>query len=131
MDQVNLVYEQDCQRDINDYESMFIVRIDLSSGKYSTTASISSMPDTAAFFGDKNGKTFGQAIAVDEYGFVYVHGQSSSPAFGGIVASSKYAWIHVKTHWELTHELQFNQLLSAYYSDPTTPSGGFIGKRFI
>ena len=38
----------------------------------------------------------------------------------------------MKTHWEMTYELQFDErLTSSYYSDPTPPVGSFIGKRFI
>jgi hypothetical protein len=91
---------------------------------YSATAAIANIPDTAVYFGDKDGRTFGQTIAVDEYGFIYVHGQSSAQAFGGSVGTPTYSWIHLKTHWEMTHELQYNQVLGAgYYSDPSVPSG--------
>jgi len=58
-DQINLVYEQDCQRDSSGYESLFIVRIDLSATMYSAAATIANIPDTAVFFGDKAGRTFG------------------------------------------------------------------------
>ncbi len=63
------------------------------------------MPEAAVYFGDPNGNTWGQAIAVDEYGYIYVHGASDSNAFGGLFNNGRRAWLHIKTHWELTHEL--------------------------
>lgn len=45
---------------------------------------MTSMPDAAVYFGDGKGHIFGQAIAVDEFGFIYVHGYTTSPTFGGL-----------------------------------------------
>ena len=81
----------------------------------------------ASFFGDKAGRTFGHTLAVDEYGFIYIHGTSTSPVFGG-VANTVQSWIHVKTHWEMTYELQFDATLNVGYY--TEPAPGFMGKRF-
>ena len=41
---------------------------------YKSSVSVNLIPDTAVYFGDKGGRTFGHTIAVDEYGFIYVHG---------------------------------------------------------
>lgn len=105
---------------------MFIYRIDLTKLVRAGSSTGYSIPDAAVYFGDGRGLTFGQAIAVDEYGFIYVHGYSTSPTFGGLKHYSccsinafgavtsccgshswnwRSVWIHLKTHWELTHEI--------------------------
>jgi hypothetical protein len=54
---------------------MFIFKIDLS--KF-TQANIGSIPEAAVYFGENEGGTWAHAVAVDEYGYIYVHGRSNS-----------------------------------------------------
>jgi hypothetical protein len=107
---------------------MFIYKVDLS--KFNK-ANINTIPEGAVYFGDASSNTYGQTIAVDEYGYIYVHGSSSSPAFGGHHSNSRFSWLHVKTHWELTYELQYNQNLGTAGVTYSDPSPGYLGKRFI
>lgn len=82
-DQVNWIFDQDCNSDIGssiDYTNWFIYRVATSS---ITIANYNNIPDFAVNFGDKDGDLRAHALAVDEFGYIYVHGISSSPAFGG------------------------------------------------
>ena len=75
-------------------------------------ANLNSIPEAAAYFGENKGDTIGQTLAVDEYGYIYVHGRSSSSVFRG--SSGTNSWIHVKTHWEMTHEIQDNKVTETF-----------------
>jgi hypothetical protein len=69
-------------------------------------------PQIAAYLGDKDGEVKAHAIALDQYGYVYVHGVSNSPAFGGQVsATMKWVWLHSKTHWDLAGEYEYQHTL--------------------
>jgi len=65
-------------------------------------------PQIAAYLGDKDGHLKAHAIALDQYGYVYVHGISNSPAFSGAATGvQKWVWVHAKTHWDLAGEYEF------------------------
>lgn len=58
--------------------------------------------------GDKDGNVLAHALAVDQYGYIYIHGISNSPAFGGKVSAvTKWVWLHAKTHWDLGTEFEY------------------------
>ena len=71
-----LNFEQDCSGS-STHKSMLIFRVNLDSANYN----VNKIPEMAVYFGDRDGETNGQTIAVDEYGFIYVHGMSESKAF--------------------------------------------------
>ncbi len=77
-----------------------------------TSAShVNSNPSIAAYLGDKSGNLESSSIALDQYGFVYVHGISEAPGFGAYPSPSgiypQKTWVHVKTHWEIGGEYEF------------------------
>ena len=136
-DQVNWFFDQDCTSDYNSgigYANWFIIKVPVSSF---TSASIDTLPESAANFGDANGNLYATAMALDHFGNIYIHGYSDSQAFGGARWTSPVSnqWVHGKTHWELTYEVQFNQWLNnngkvsySYTTSTTNPT--FMDKRF-
>jgi hypothetical protein len=66
----------------------------------------------AAYFGDTGGNAAGFSLAVDQYGYIYIHGNSNSPTFGGQNSfnnpgvTNEYTWLYAKTHWDMTYEVQ-------------------------
>ena len=101
---------------------MFIFRFDLTRFK---KADLLIIPEAAVYFGENRGHTYGNTIAVDEYGYIYVHGRSTSDVFRG--SSGSNSWIHLKTHWDMTHEIQHNKVQEIYVEQ----GPGFLSKRFI
>ena len=64
------------------------------------------IPELAASFGDGRGSFYGHALAVDHFGYIYVHGATNSDLFkGNINAPYIFSWIHTKTHWEMSFEV--------------------------
>ena len=47
-----------------------------------TPAHVTSNPSIAAYLGDTSGNLESSSIALDQYGFVYVHAYSDAPGFG-------------------------------------------------
>lgn len=49
----------------------------------------------------------GHTLAIDSYGYIYIHGVSNSPVFGGQGPGvvDVWTWVYAKTHWELTYEV--------------------------
>ena len=74
------------------------------------TSLLPTIPELAVNFGDPRGNTVGRTLAVDQYGYIYVHGYTDSDAFNGENqvengGNRKYSWVHGKTHWEMAAEL--------------------------
>ena len=79
-DELFLIFEQDCVPPSDSYYSIFVARfslLDIATGLHAD-----SNPSIAAYFGDKNGNLYSNSIALDQYGFVYVHGMSDAKGFG-------------------------------------------------
>jgi hypothetical protein len=99
-----------------------------------TIANYDNIPEFAVNFGDKDGDLRAHALAVDEFGYIYVHGISDSPAFGGSTSGvGSWNWVHAKTHWEMTYEVEFNTAVTGVtYSETHSLTGtaGYMGKRF-
>lgn len=53
------------------------MKFDLSTTAFSA-ANLNNIPEAAAYFGDRDGHLTGFAMAVDEFGFIYLHGSSDS-----------------------------------------------------
>lgn len=63
---------------------------------------VSSFPNEAAYFGDRDGHTTAYAMDIDDAGFIYLSGTSTSARLGSV--SSEEVWLHAKTHWRMTFE---------------------------
>ena len=57
------------------YYSWFIFRMKTS---LFTSGNVNNIPEYAAIFGDKDGNTYANTIAVDALGNIYIHGWSDS-----------------------------------------------------
>ena len=65
---------------------------------------VDELPELAVTFGDMFGDILAKALTVDQYGYIYIHGVATTNTFGGTTDTT--SWIHAKTHWEMTYELQ-------------------------
>ena len=65
------------------------MKVDLSTFN---SANMGTIPGEAAYFGDYRADTYGYTLDVDEYGFIYLSGTSSSKALGGASPSEK-SWL--------------------------------------
>jgi len=78
-------------------------------------------------------------IGLDQYGYVYVHGISDSPAFSGRVSPlpKVWAWVHGKTHWDLAGEYEYDFTTNGFANFPlyTVETAGnpptFMSKGFV
>ena len=62
------------------YNSIFVARFTLSD--ISLASHVTSNPSIAAYLGDESGNLESSSIALDQYGFVYVHSISDAKGFG-------------------------------------------------
>lgn len=67
-----------------------------------STGNINSFPLEAAYFGDRDGNTYGHVIDVDDLGMVYIAGVTDSPILGSV--NPEVVMVYAKTHWRLTFE---------------------------
>ncbi len=77
-------------------QDLFIIKIKTSHMDGTLNLNI---PENAAYFGDRSGDEVPTSVFVDEFGYITIHGNSKSPAFGG--TSTDPTWLYAKTHWEL------------------------------
>lgn len=122
-DKFNFIFEQDCYSDTvrvgnKVTQDWFIIKIKTSDMDGTVNSNI---PNNAAYFGDRTGDETVTSVFVDEFGYITVHGHSTSGVFGGSAASP--SWLYGKTHWELQYELNVKV--------PYTPQFPYINKRFI
>jgi hypothetical protein len=85
-------------------------------------------PRNAVFFGETDGDEYPTAIALDEFGFVYVAGTTTSPTLG--VHTGDRGMLYVKTHWDLNVELNIGET-NVGFSPPQAVSIAYLRKRFI
>jgi hypothetical protein len=80
-DDVDWVFEQDCDPNYTQYSDFFIFRVALT-GMSSSWTYYDYQPENAVYFGEYDGDEYPTAIALDEYGFIYVAGTTNSVTLG-------------------------------------------------
>lgn len=116
-DSFKFVFEQDCRSNVNHYD-WFIFKV-----KVSDIGTLANIPHEAAYFGDETGDEIAQSIAIDEFGYIYIAGYSTSTDFG--IAAGETALLYAKTHFTLTWEINKS------FAGDANQAPGYLNKRFV